>query len=326
MDDYDEDPIDQTLRRLAGDPSPSAGDRERAWQAYTRATTGDNRTPIGRRLVLAATSVATVAALVVGFVAASSLRPPPAQGVLLEIARAAEQMDPLAIPEGQYAYTSSRRTDLGVTGLEPFPHRSTRIAYLIPKDRQNWISQEGVAQIITTVGEPMFFREADEVDYYAAGYDLFDEVGQTVTETLSNTTSILMERTWPTDPAELRDVIVGLIREDSERPKDVDILEKALDLIREVGPSPALRAAAIAVIAGLDLTIEDESPGQTMFSISWTNPEHTTKMFTLNSEGHLIEEIRIDNDGDPILGIPPGTRISHAIYEPTIITTRPPTG
>ncbi len=325
MDNYDEDPIDQTLRRVAGNPSPSAGDRERAWQAYTRATATVNQKPSRRRPMFAAVATVTAVALVVGFVAVAALRPSPAQAALLEIAEAAERLDPLTIPQGQYAYTQSETINLGVTGIDPFPHRATPIAYLIPTDRQIWNSEDGTTSIVTTIGQPTFFNATDEVDYFAAGYDAIDQVGQTVTETFGNTTSILTERDWPTDPKELRDVIIELIPEDSQRPMDVEILDVVLDLIREVGPTPALRAAAIAVIADLDPTVEDESPGQTTFSIVSTQPDNLTIRFTLTDEGHLISETTTDIAGNPRLGIPPGTQVASSIYEPTIITTSLPT-
>lgn len=313
-----EDPIDRLLRRAAGDPTPDAADRAAAWEIYLR---GVSQPRSGRfpargfpRLVtaLAATMVLAVGALV-------ATRPSAAQAALLEIAEAAQLAEPLTIPSGQYAYTRSVGVNLGVTVVPFDSPTGERIAYLLPTERQMWTSATGVVQLISTVDEPIFFTATAETAYYAAGIDAIDRVGQTNTQTFTNATTILSERNWPTDPADLRETIEALLPAGYERPIEVEILDIALDLLREAGPEPALRAAAVAVIASLDSTVVEVSDGAPTFAISYTQPEAATVTFTINGQGHLLAEAMIDRDGDPSLNIPPGTIVSEVEYQPTLI-------
>lgn len=323
MDNRDDDPIDRLLREAAGNPTPSPADRDRAREVLYRAVTAATVTP-PRRPAKQAWAAAAGIVLVTAAIVVAASRPTPAQAALAEIARAAEYVDPLTISPGQYAYTRSHTMNLGVTETDPSPQRSTPIAYLIPTNREAWISQAGITHLVTTTGQPVFFNPVDEADYYAANYDELDQVGRTTTETFDNTTNILTEREWPTDPDQLRQTLTGLIHAEAERPLDVEILDIALDLIREVGPTPALRAAVVAVIAELDLTLEEESPEHTTFSITFGQPDSTTMKFTLTDEGQLTEETITDNTGDDDLDIPPGTEVESVTYQPTLITTTPP--
>jgi hypothetical protein len=319
-------PIDGLLRAAAGNPTPTPGDRQRSRQRFTDHTNGTRQTPALRwspRWV-----GATAAVLVMLVVAASIMviRPTPAQAALAEIAQAAERIDPLLIPTGSYAHTVSSSINLGVTVDHPTPDRVHPIGYLLPTERQAWISPNGVTHLETSIGEPRFFTAQDEADYHAAGYDTIDQVGQTVVETFDHTTTVLAERHWPTDPRQLRDTITSLIPQDPTRPLDVDILDNCLDLLREVGPTPQLRKATIEVIAGLDLQLVDQTPTTATFEITYTGPAAETIRFTLDHNGQLLQETVISDAGDPTLGIPPGTAIQTTSYQPTTIIDTPPPG
>lgn len=322
MTENDHDPrIDELLRAAAGNPTPTPGDRQRSRRRFTDHTRRPWTVGWSRRWV-----GATAAALVIVIVAAAITvnRPTPAQAALIDIARAAEQIDSLRIPQGSYAYTKSTTVSLGVTADHPTADRTTPIAYLLPTVRRAWISPDGITHLQTTVGQPRFFDPRDEADYLTAGYDDIDQVGQTVVETFDNTTTILGERDWPADPEPLRDTITGLIPPDSLRPGDVDILDISLDLLREVGPSPELRSAIVTVIAGLDLQLLDQTATTATFEISYTQPAAETIRFTLDQDGQLLQEDIITNQGDPSLGIPPGTAIQSTSYQPTTIVDTPP--
>lgn len=325
MTEHDHDHrIDELLRAAAGNPTPTPGDRQRSRQRFADNTTNTRRPWMvgwSRRWV-GATATALIMAIVAAAITVT--RPTPAQAVLAEIARAAEQVDPLHIPQGSYAYTKSTSINLGITVDHPTADRTTPIAYLLPTVRQAWIGPDGITHLQTTVGQPRFFDPRDEADYRAAGYDTIDQVGQTVVETFDNTTTILGERDWPTDPEQLRDTITGLIPPDSPRPRDVDILDISLDLLREVGPSPDLRIATLTVIAGLDLQVVDQTATTATFEISYTQPAAETIRFTLDHSGQLLQEEIITNQGDPTLGIPAGTAVQTTSYQPTAIVNTPP--
>lgn len=325
MTEHDHDHrIDELLRAAAGNPTPTPGDRQRSRQRFADNTTNTRRqwTVSWSRRWVGATAVALV--LVIVAAAITVTRPTPAQAALAEIARAAEQVDSLHIPQGSYAYTKSTSISLGVTVDHPTPDRANPIAYLLPTERQAWISPDGITHLQTTVGQPRFFDPRDEADYLAAGYEDIDQVGQTVVETFDNTTTILGERDWPTDPDQLRDTITGLIPPDSLRPRDVDILDISLDLLREVGPSPELRSAPLTVIAGLDLQLVDQTATTATFEISYTQPAAETIRFTLDQSGQLLQEDIITREGHPAFGIPPGTAIQSTSYQPTTIVDTPP--
>lgn len=317
--DEPNDPIDQLLRKAAGNPAAGADQRQRAKDAYLRAThlALSPRSRTNRWAVL----TASAAAIIIVSLAVTSLRPTSAQAALLQIAVAAERTDPLMIPPGQYAHTRSEAVNLAITPSSA--ERPNSIAYLLSTTREVWISSAGITHITTATDRPTFFDPGDEAAYYAAGYDKVDGVGDTVTETFEGATTILTERSWPTVPEQLQDTIVELIPANHERPLDVEILDIALDLIREVGPDPALRAAAVQVIAGLETKIVQQTTNQAIFALSYTTPDDITITFSLDANGNLLNEMDTDNDGDPNLGIPPGTRISAISYSPTTITNAP---
>lgn len=319
-------PIDDLLRAVAGHPTPTPGDRRHARQRLADQTTTSQRSAALRWSPRWVGATATLLTVVFVAAAITVTRPTPAQATLADIAQAAEQIDPHHIPPGSYAHTVSSSVNLGVTSDEPTPDRNHPIAYLLPTERQAWISPDGITHLETSIGQPLFFTPQDEADYHTAGYDTIDQIGQTVVETFDNTTTILDERDWPTDPGRLRDLITSLIPPDSPRPLDVDILDTCLDLLREVGPTPQLRSATITVIASLDLQLVDQTPTTATFEITNTGPAAETIRFTLDHNGQLLQETVISDAGDPTLGIPPGTAIQTTSYQPTTIIDTPPPG
>lgn len=307
------DPIDELVRRAAGEPPP--GDRNRVERLFADAVAargGDHRrtTPLW---------VAVAAVALVG-VAVTALRPAPAEAVLTEIARAAEKTEPLAVPPGRYAYTRSESLALGVMSADLLPHRETPLAYLLPTEREVWTSADGTVHMSTTTGRPRFFRPGDEADYDAAGQGAADGVGRTVAETFTGVVGILEEREWPTDPDRLAATISELIPPGYERPRDVEMLDIALDLLRETGAPARLRAAVVEVVARLDVSVVEQTTAGTTFVVRYDRPGETTMTFTLSPEGFLLSETLVDEDGDETLGIPPGTVVGSSTYEPTRIT------
>lgn len=178
---------------------------------------------------------------------------------------------------------------------------------------------DGTVRIVTTTGRPRFFRPGDEGDYHAAGQDVADGVGRTVAETFTGVRGILEEREWPTDPDRLAAAIEALIPPGHERPRDVEILDAALDLLRETGAPSRLRAAVVEVVARLDVSVVGRTAGGTTFAARYSRPGETTMTFTLSPEGFLLAETLVDEDGDEALRIPPGTGVASSTYEATRI-------
>ncbi len=315
--------LDQVVRHLAGQPQPTDADRQITLRALSDAMRTEH---LQRRPRLSGwpfrpvpamiASAVVILALVV--VALQITRPTAAEAALGEIATAAELVEPATIPDQQYAYSQSESLVLGVAPPEAFPQgRERPLAYLLPTDRETWIGADGTVQLRTTTGTPRFFSSADETDYYRAGLDRLDLVGETTTETFDNVVSILDERAWPTTPSELVDAIRQSLPQGHDRPESVGVLDLALDLVRLPDAPPPLRAAALGVIAGLDLTLAERRPdGGGTFTISYDEPRPTTISVTLDGAGHVLHESITLIDGDPTLSIPPHTITAETTYQP----------
>jgi hypothetical protein len=318
--------FDDTLRSLAGDPAPTAVDLDRSRRALQAAIAqakqqGRTRRPVlGRRGALVSGLVGSVAVVIVAVALLVSQlgQPTAAEAAFGEIARVAEVVDPLTIPAQQYAYTLYEQTAEGTVPAEAFDGlRDQPMTYLGSLTREMWVGADGTVQMRTTAHAPQFFSAEDEADYYAAGLDVRDGIGKTVTETFTGVVSIANSRDWPTEPDALRGTIVSLLPESDERPRPVQILDSALDLVREPDTPPALRAAALRVIAGLGLDLSDRTDdGGATFTITYDTPERTTWSITIDGAGHLRHESMTLLDGDATYGIPPGTVVLEATRDP----------
>ncbi len=318
--------FDDTLRSLAGDPAPAAADRDRSRRALQAAIAeakqqGRTRRPVVRRrgvLVSGLVGSVAVAIAAVALLVSQLGQPTAAEAAFGEIAHVAEIVDPLTIPAQQYAYTRFEQIAEGTEPAEAFNGlRDRPMAYLGSFTREMWVGADGTVQMRTTAHRPQFFSAQDEADYYAAGFDVRDNIDRTVTQTFTGVTSIANDRDWPTEPDALRETIVSLLPESDERPLPVQILDSALDLVREPDTPPALRAAALRVIAGLGLTLSDRTEdGRATFTVAYDTPERTTWSFTIDGAGQLRHESMTLIDGDATLGVPPGTVVLKTTRDP----------
>lgn len=319
------DPVVRALQRLAADPHPTAEDRQRAEealkQAIAQAATRETRMwPVQRSWRLGFAVTIFVVAVGLGI---QLLRPNTASAALSEIAAAAELVDPLAIPAQSFAYTRSDTVVLVVQPPDAFGAAEipgSGVAYLLPQTRESWFGSSDVVQLRLTTYRPTFFAPETEAAYYAAGLDRADGVGETVTSTVSGAPSLLDSRTWPTDPDQLLEVLRSLFPPDRGLPDTVEILDLALDLLRETGADPELRAAVLRVLSNLDMELLERRPdGAATFAITYESALLTRDGFTLDLSGNLLEETTTLIEADPNLSIPSGTVIWNALYEPTSI-------
>ena len=321
--------LDQVVRQLAGDPQPTEADRQVTWRALSEAIRTEElqrRPRLKARLfrpIPVTIASAVIAALAFVVVAVQIARPTAAEATLGEIAAAAELVEPSTIPDQEYAYTRSDTVVLGEFPPDTFPQgRERPLAYLLPQTRETWTGADDTVQLRTATGTPLFFTTDDEADYYTAGLDLIDQVGVVTTETYDGVTSMLDERTWPTTPDELEDVLRQSLPPGFDRPESVEILDLALALIRLPDAPPPLRAAALRVIADLDLTLVDRRPdGGGTFTSTYDRPQPTTITITINGTGQLLLESLTLINGDTGLGIPPGTITAETTYEPPRLVT-----
>ncbi|MFP4554794.1 MAG: hypothetical protein ACLFRT_13165 [Actinomycetota bacterium] len=252
------------------------------------------------------------------------LRPTPTEAAMEEIAQLVETVDPTQIPEQDFLYTDATVTSLVVVPADMLgdpAYEGDFLPYLLPSRRETWYGSDNTLQIRTTNQPPVFFSEEDEAAYYTAGLDDQDRIGETTTDTFTDDRDF---STWPTNPNELDAAIRERIPPETSRPNEVEYLEIALGLIREVFTPPLLRATTLTLIGRIPtLDLVDQASEQTTFAIEYEQDEvETRQTFTLTSQGDLVsEETRVLED-HPRLGIPADTPVFTAQYStPTIVDT-----
>ncbi len=320
----DHDPLGALLRRLTGTPQPTVEERDQAERALTAAIDAEYRPPVRSRWQWGLRPIVGVAVLAVVLTVGSLILPDRASATLGEIAVAAEKTEPFNIPAQSFAYTRSETQVLSIMPADAFGQiapPAERVAYLVPQTREAWISNQGVVQLRVTTGQPIFFSNEAETAYYAAGLDRIDQVGETVIERFTEVS--FLDQTWPTVPAELAQTIRDRFPPDRGLPDVVEILDIALDLLRETAAPPELRAAVLRVIADLNLELLERLPnGNATFAIDYHSPLPTRDTFTINATGQLLAESSTLTSGNPDLALPVGTTTFQARYEPVEIATR----
>ncbi|MDP9494099.1 MAG: hypothetical protein M3P87_02570 [Actinomycetota bacterium] len=298
-------PVDLALRAITTtlEPGPADFDTSRAKLTDAIAAAIPHQRPMGRR----SWAIGLALFLVVAVLVVQTVSISPAAAVITEFARVAEARDPLLIPDGDFAYIRTEATSISYAGSDALP-------YLLPENRETWIGDEGTARVSTTNLEPTFFALADETAYYAADLDEGDRLGETITITQTDINQILTEIDWPTDPDELEAMIRSVIGD-----TDHDVVETCLEMLRATLISPELRAAVLRVIAGLDLELVDDGPDGATFSMGLDRPFPMQLRFTLDDYGHLRFEERIQTEGNPDLGVAPGTVDYTATYSVPVL-------
>lgn len=315
--------VDDALRQVAGQPTPSEADRRLGAERLAAAMAAEQRPGPRRRYRLTVGWAIGFGVLLVGLlVAVETISPTPTEAAFEEIAEAAEETDPQTIPPQKFGYKKSEMTALAVVpaeALRNIEYEREFLVYLLPTIRETWIGSEGAAQLRTTNQPPIFFTDADEDAYYAAGIDEQDAIGETTTLT---TTGQPTTQDWPTDPTALDQAIRQAAVNDRGLPETVEYLDVALGILREPLASPQLRAATLRLIAQLpDLELVDTAGDESFtFAIAYRDQDVDTRQtFTLSRQGHLLtEEIRI-LEPNPRFGIPSDTNIFTAKHTPATI-------
>ncbi len=304
-------PVDDLLRALAGTPEPSEADREYAYLrlAETIDRSSRSRPPLGGRWkpVWAA---AVLAVLVAVFVVSETGRPSPAEATMEEIARVAEMTDPLVVPDGEFVYTQSEIRAPNVIPREDLvgvAYSADNLVYLAVSTRGTWYGRKGTVQIRTTNHDPVFFSDGDEQAYYAAGLDVGDQIGETITTTVVEPAP----EDWPTDPGPLDQAIRDTMATDRGLPDTVEYLDVALDIVGGSFSSPELRAATLRLIGRLDgLTLDAASNGTTTFSLRYIDRNVAVhQVFTIDASGYLRSKQLVNISSDDQYGIPADTVI-----------------
>jgi hypothetical protein len=259
--------------------------------------------------------VVTALAIALILLAVPLLRSNPAQAALGEIATAARTAAPQDIPEGGFLYTRSERLDLAIRPGTEFGLEQENVAYLLPTVREVWRApEERFIQIRTYTGTPEFFDPSIEAAYYENSLDEADHVGETRVEQFTNAVDELVETVWPNESEQLKIVMETHLTTGDTGPTEGRMFHLATAILRESNPSPALRAAVLEVLAGLDLEVVEEKSDSTNVALTYADPNPTSDSITLSRQGDLLGEETILLDGDPGAGIPPGATISRVEY------------
>lgn len=308
-------PVDEALRRFAGNPGPSGAERQAMMHRLNDVfhDAGISRPPSktlrlgwAMALVLVVTGVLVVLQLA---------RPSETSATMEEIASAAEKVNPLDMPDQSYLYIASEWTALAATPaelLEETEFDREHLYYLAPYDREIWVGVDGSIQLKTTRHPPRFFSPDDERVYYEADLDEWEHIGETITETFGPPETV---ETWPTELEALDQVITSHIA-GRERPPDVEYLEEALNILRERLVEPQQRANTLRLIGRLeDLEVVTSDEEGTTFAIEYPDQGIETRMVvTLSPEGYLLAEKAISLEENPAYGIPANTTVSSANY------------
>ena len=308
------DPFDW-LRRHAQSPTPSPEDVVKARTRLERAIAAElEAAALKEKTRHFAIWGVAAAVLAVVLVALPVMTRDPAQAALIEIARAAREATPLDVPSGDFILNESERLDLAVRPGADVGLSNEFIAYQLPTTRKVWRNpQQGFFQVQTTVEDPIFFDPIVESAYYSAGINEADQVGETIVEQYTDVTDPLIETNWPTKADDLLEEMEAFLG-NGQPSTPAEILDLATDLLRETNPTPQLRGAVLEVIAQLPLDFERQ--GSQSITISVIEGGRQTTV-TLSRTGELITETVVVLNGDPELGIPPGTVVEKVQHQPT---------
>lgn len=310
----DERDILDWLRQHTNPQDPTPGEIERARARLTVAIQAEKqatrrRTPRRRYLMRLVAAVAVAVATVV--LVPVAVRQP-AEAALIEIAQAARQAQPVDVPDGSFIYAESTGFNLVGREGDEFGLPGGSVAYLLPRTRRVWRSPDHqFVRLETTHGEPRFFDPAHEAAYYQLGLDRTDNIGKTIREEFTEIADPVDEIQWPTNPNDLRQTMDEYLG--SATPAPAELVDLAVNILRERSPSPPLRAAVLELLADLPVDLIRQDDHTTTIGVT-NNGRHQT--YTLSLDGQLRAETATLIDGDPSSGIPPGTQTTDIEYQP----------
>lgn len=311
-------PIDNLIRKLAGSPQPTDADRLHASEILRAEFNGETR-PSRHRTRRRIVWVLTGSLVLAGLLFAVQIgRPTQAEATMEEIARKAAIIDPLTAPDGQFIHQSAEVTALTVIPAERMTGITNRqLVYQSVTTRQTWIGDNGTIQIRTTIHDPEFFNDHDRQAYYMAELDVEDQVGQTITTTVTETNPDI----WPTDPTQLDAAIRAQMVTDRDLPETVEYLDVALDIIGESFASPELRAATLRLIGQLDgLKVQGDTNGISSFMLDYQDQGVSVQQsFTIDDQGYLRSERNMNISSDPQLILPPSAIVLDAEYSAPVV-------
>jgi hypothetical protein len=235
----------------------------------------------------------------------------------MELAYAAEQVDPIVLDPGEAIYVESDVVRLGIIPGEVLELETESVSYLLLVVEKVWDFGDGTMIVESTVGTPTFFDSDVELAYYNAGHDKIDRVGESFEEAFSEVTNEDAERDWPTNPDALHQTMVEVVNMGgSTLPDDVLVFHLARQILFNGHTQPMLRSAVLEVLATLDLTVIEDPTSETL-TVTTTYEENgatVTEYVTFDANGYVIADGTTADTPFPGLHIPPGSVIGSGRY------------
>jgi hypothetical protein len=300
------DPIDDMLRRATGDPMPTEDTVHRGMMRLQAAMAGTDR---ARRSGLWLRAAA-VLGVVVALGAVASIVMPDEVTALSSLAEVAESVSPVVATDGGFVYRQIDQTNLAaVEAGDLGREEGGDVNYLHQLQTRTWETLDQIRQEIEQ-GAPIFLNPGDEAAF-AANPGAFGAAPGTVTVTeTARVPSDLDARDWSTDPARLRSEMEAYVsNEPAETPMEASLMALAGSLLRDPRIEAPLRAAVLRVVDGIDGIEVGTSDGSVTVSLRHAAPPGGTAVSSMEFDrgAHLLRERQVWVEGQPALGIPPGT-------------------
>ncbi len=274
-----------------------------------------------QRAAVAGVAAAVAAVVVVG-VAITALRPPAATARLDRLAVVAERAQQ-PLPTGAEAlYVRAQVTELT---QEPLSNGDL-LSFLAVRRIERWFGAEGQLRVRTVFEAPIFFRPGDEAAFDEAGLATLYGEGVTSDETFEQVgADELAVADLPTDPGELRARMLADLDAagNASLLRPVRMLELGASLLQAPDATPALRAAALRVLAeedGVDVT-EAETPDGSVVEVSVSYETEAARfvrsLLFEAATSHLAKSSLLARDALPG-GVPAGTVIRLRINAPGV--------
>jgi len=304
----DRDPLRHIFDGLVDLPSPTSEQTESAHRSLQAAIREEPRPRIrpGRPAVV---SIAAVLVLAVIFTVLAPWRGTPASALFSELAEATRSITAEEMPTGSYVYVESQM--LAYTGGDvPVDGEIITIQLVKPWSTEAWWRGD-TAEVVTTVGRPIFFDQETEDFYYSRGLDAADFVGETRTDLFTGMSNQADPSAWSTNPEQLAQQMREDVASDPEDlPDDVKMLYLADELLApQLLASPDLRAALLDVVSTLDIEDRGLEGGRISASITYETYAYgtVTSEWVFDSDGYLVERRSTTLTGDVLTGLPPNT-------------------
>ncbi len=324
--------VDTTLRRLAGDETPTDIELAIARSKLDAAILGERsrrpRLSYHRRPLVAAVMAAVIAVVAGGVLFA---RPAPLAAALADYAAVVLHTDPLEPAEGEFVLQRSEVVALAIVdGSELAAPGDASMAYLLIEERAIWVGADGAIEVTITPTEVRFFSEDAADAYEAANLADLDEIG--VTRTVRQQGQPLLKA--PVDPALFDpEGLERFLREQSRLggsslPEDVLLYQQLAALLSDPQSQPEIRAAAVLALESVrGIELVERSETQITVALDYTDlapVRHTLELDVASAQ--LAANTTQLLEGIADLGVPAKTIISQTTYQPRVITSDGPPG